>query len=111
MNDMKLSANSTLTELQFYMNKISSERGIGDLSIYELWLLFIEEIGELSSAIRSTNKLLTNDTDVISIKDNLEDEFADVLYHLVNFANILDVNLSDSFIKKEIKNKAKHTIK
>ena len=49
---------------------------------------FIEEIGELATA-------LTGDD-----RSNLEEEFADVIAWLCTLANITDVNLSDAIARK-----------
>lgn len=49
---------------------------------------FIEEVGELATA-------LTGDD-----RENLEEEFADVVAWLCTLANINDVNLSDAINKK-----------
>jgi len=51
-----------------------------------MWL--VEEIGELSEAIRNKDA------------SNIREEFADVLAWLLSLANVLDVDLSDSFKEK-----------
>jgi len=51
-------------------------------------LKFIEEIGELAEAIIKQDK------------NNMEEEFADVLAWLISLANIYDIDLEKAFYKK-----------
>jgi NTP pyrophosphatase (non-canonical NTP hydrolase) len=51
-----------------------------------MWLF--EEIGELSEAVRKKDVF------------NMKAEFADVLAWLLSLANVLDVNITESFEKK-----------
>lgn len=52
------------------------------------FLWFIEEVGELATALNSNDR------------ENLEEEFADVMAWLCTLANINDVNLADAVLKK-----------
>jgi NTP pyrophosphatase (non-canonical NTP hydrolase) len=52
------------------------------------FLWFIEEVGELASALNSDDR------------QNLEEEFADVVAWLCTLANINDVNLAEAVTKK-----------
>jgi NTP pyrophosphatase (non-canonical NTP hydrolase) len=65
-------------------HKKDLERGISGTF---MWLM--EEIGELSSALRSNND-----------RDNLEEEFADVIAWLSTIANVANVDLSAALAKK-----------
>jgi NTP pyrophosphatase (non-canonical NTP hydrolase) len=58
------------------------------------FLWFMEEVGELASALNSDDRA------------NLEEEFADVLAWLCTLANISDVNLADAVAKKYLGEKA-----
>jgi NTP pyrophosphatase (non-canonical NTP hydrolase) len=49
---------------------------------------FIEEVGELATALTSDNR------------ENLEEEFADVIAWLCTIANITDVDLADAVTRK-----------
>jgi NTP pyrophosphatase (non-canonical NTP hydrolase) len=53
------------------------------------WMWFSEEVGELARALARGKS-----------RDNLEEEFADVLAWLCTLANINDVNLSAAVTKK-----------
>jgi NTP pyrophosphatase (non-canonical NTP hydrolase) len=52
------------------------------------FLWFMEEVGELASALNSDDR------------QNLEEEFADVIAWLCTLANISDVNLADAVTRK-----------
>jgi NTP pyrophosphatase (non-canonical NTP hydrolase) len=58
-------------------------RGVEDTF---MWL--VEEIGELSEAVRKRDV------------SNIREEFADVLAWLLSLANILDIDISESFKEK-----------
>lgn len=55
---------------------------------------FIEEIGELATALNGTDRA------------NLEEEFADVIAWLCTLANINDVNLADAIARKYLSDNA-----
>ncbi len=61
-----------------------AERGISGTF---MWLM--EEIGELATALRTGND-----------RDNLEEEFADVVAWLTTIANVADIDLSAAIAKK-----------
>jgi NTP pyrophosphatase (non-canonical NTP hydrolase) len=58
------------------------------------WMWFIEEVGELSHALARGDD-----------RDNLEEEFADVLAWLCTLANINDVDLAAAVTKKYLSEK------
>jgi NTP pyrophosphatase (non-canonical NTP hydrolase) len=66
-----------------------------------MWLM--EEVGELSSALRETS---SGDSDQLSAdelnhrRENLQEEFADVLAWLATIANVVDVDLNEAVKKK-----------
>ena len=63
--------------------KTDRERGSA-----KTFLWFIEEVGELATALNSNDR------------QNLEEEFADVFAWLCTLANISDIDLSDAVAKK-----------
>jgi len=79
--------NLTLAAFQKHISdryeKVDRERGWPKTFAY-----FIEEVGELATA-------LTGDD-----KPNLEEEFADVIAWLCTLANITDVNLAEAVARK-----------
>lgn len=66
-----------------------------------MWLM--EEVGELSSALRETS---VGDSDQLNSdelkqrRENLQEEFADVLAWLATIANVVDVDLNEAVKKK-----------
>ena len=67
------------------------------------FMWFIEEIGELATALQAV-QLTTDDTDPqptqADPRINLEEEFADVLAWLCTLANINQINLTEAVQKK-----------
>ena len=67
------------------------------------FLKLIEEVGELSEAIRKSNRLENGD-----IKGTIEEELYDVLYYILAIANVYDINIEECIEKKEKINKEKY---
>lgn len=82
MNDITLSAFQR--HISSLYEKADRERGTAGT-----WLWFSEEVGELARALARKES-----------RDNLEEEFADVLAWLCTLANINDVDLSGAVRKK-----------
>jgi NTP pyrophosphatase (non-canonical NTP hydrolase) len=68
--------------------KVDRERGSA-----KTFLWFIEEVGELATALHGTDR------------QNLEEEFADVLAWLCTMANINDIDLAAAVRKKYLSDK------
>jgi len=67
------------------------------------FLKLIEEVGELSEAIRKDIRLQGN-----GIKGTVEEELYDVLYYVLALANVYDINLEECAQLKEKINKEKY---
>ena len=67
------------------------------------FLKLIEEVGELSEAIRKDIRLQGND-----IKGTVEEELYDVLYYVLALANVYDIDLEECAQLKEKINKEKY---
>ena len=84
--------NLTLASFQKHISdkyeKVDRERGSA-----KTFLWFIEEVGELATALNGTDR------------ENLNEEFADVLAWLCTLANINDVDLTGAVTKKYLKDK------
>lgn len=89
----------TLSQLQEYQHAIGKARGWDATPIYQTWLLFTEEIGELAKAIRNKEKLYQESTN--KSQPELEGEFADVLSYLLELANTCGVDLEQAYRDKE----------
>jgi NTP pyrophosphatase (non-canonical NTP hydrolase) len=82
----------TLREFQKHISDRyeSTDRARGTPGTF-LW--FIEEVGELATALHGNDRA------------NLEEEFADVIAWLCTLANINDVDLTDAVAKKYLSEK------
>jgi NTP pyrophosphatase (non-canonical NTP hydrolase) len=67
------------------------------------FLKLIEEVGELSEAIRKDTRLAM----VKGIKGTIEEELTNVLYYVVALANTYNINLNECFWLKDELNKKK----
>jgi len=81
-NDVNLRDFQTLIHKMYFEKDL--QRGIPGTF---MWLM--EEIGELASALQSGND-----------RDNLEEEFADVLAWLTTIANVAQIDLAQAIQKK-----------
>lgn len=70
------------------------------------FLKLIEEVGELSEAIRKKQRLKEG-----KIKGTIEEELYDVLYYTLALANIYDINLEECINLKEKINKERYSEK
>lgn len=69
----------------------------------KMHFLFMEEVGELTSAIRNVQKFHTevDSTDnEKKAKENIKEEFADVLMYLFDLANYFEVDLDQALRDK-----------
>jgi len=64
----------------------------------------IEEVGELSEALRKEKRMDEQGT----IKGTVEEELYDVLYYIVGVANVYDIDLEEAFHLKEELNREKY---
>ena len=64
--------------------------------------LLMEEIGELTKAIRKNKKFHLEKG--INSSENLNEEFADVLFYLFDLANHCQINLDQALKDKMLKN-------
>jgi NTP pyrophosphatase (non-canonical NTP hydrolase) len=80
--DISLRDFQSLIRTMYYEK--DAERGVSGTF---MWLM--EEMGELASALRSNND-----------RDNLEEEFADVIAWLTTIANVAGIDLAQAIAKK-----------
>ena len=77
----------SLSDFQHLIKEMYFEKDVArGVSGTFMWLM--EEIGELSSALRSDDR------------ENLSEEFADVLAWLVTIANVAEIDLTEAVAKK-----------
>lgn len=99
---LKLKENPTLKDYQKYIEEMVVERGFDDETIPQLFMMLMEEVGELSRAARKHVGIKCADDTSTA---NLKDEVADVFEYLLDICNKYEIDLEDAFRQKEEKNK------
>lgn len=91
---------SSLPEYQKLISELVVERGFDQETVSEVFMLLVEEVGELGKAIRQQSGVKTGSH---SKQHAIEDEAADVFWLLVDLCNRLDIDLQQAFQQKEAK--------
>jgi len=102
MSNLKLKQNPTLNDFQEYVKEMVIERSFDKETIPEIFMLFLEECGELAKAARKAQSMKT---DKNSEQFHLAHEAADVFSYLLDICNHLGVDLEQAFRDKEEINK------
>jgi NTP pyrophosphatase (non-canonical NTP hydrolase) len=102
MSNLSLKQNPTLTDYQQYVRDMVVERGFDKETVPQIFMLFLEECGELAKAARKQHNIKT---DANSVTHNLGHEAADVLIYLLDICNHFDIDLEQAFRDKEELNK------
>jgi NTP pyrophosphatase (non-canonical NTP hydrolase) len=98
MTEIMLKTKPTLQDIQSYVSQVVKARGFGDETVAELFMLLLEECGEMAKAAR---KGTTIKIDQKSKVFELEHEVADVLMYLLEICNRFDIDLEKAFRDKE----------
>lgn len=98
----KLDENTTLEDLQKYVNDMIEIRGFSKETPQDIMLLLTEEVGELAKEIRKSRKyyLDTNKNNELDV----EGEIADVFIYILSMCRVMNVNLLEAFKNKEKRN-------
>lgn len=83
---------NSLNAFKFATGYLCQQKGWDKANIYNVWLLFTEEVGELASAIRQDQRLYKKTVK----KDrgiDLHSEMGDVFSYLFQLAYMLDIDL------------------
>lgn len=99
---LSLPEKPTLVDFQRYVAEMVVERGFVKESLPEIFMLFLEECGEMAKAARKKNGMKT---DAASQTHSLNHEIADVFIYLLDIANKCGVDLEKAFRDKEEINK------
>ena len=100
-----LTEQSSLKELQSYVNDMIKVRGFNDEDLKDLMILFTEETGELAKEVR---KLTHMKMDVLEKSTaNIEGEIADIFIYLLSICRNLNIDLFEAFKAKEEKNSSR----
>lgn len=96
--------NLTIRKMQKYLKEKYTRTKPEDIKNTQRYFLkLIEEIGELSEAIRMNQRMEKN-----NIKGTIEEELSDVLYYILMIANTYDIDLDNCFRIKEELNRARY---
>lgn len=88
---------------KFETQKLCSEKGWDRVPVQTVWLLLIEEIGELASAIRQYNKIYKKTGLKKDRGTDVKMEMGDVFSYLFQIAFMLDIDLDDMWKKHQQK--------
>lgn len=97
-----LNKSPTLRDFQQYVAEMIKERGFEKETIPEIFMLFLEECGELAKAARKSQHI---HTDARSEKFHIGHEAADVFIYLLDICNHFGIDLERAFREKEEINK------
>ncbi|MFN4149314.1 MAG: MazG nucleotide pyrophosphohydrolase domain-containing protein [Candidatus Sericytochromatia bacterium] len=98
INMENIPQNGSLSDYQDYVLKVLQQRGFSEQDIKSRLALLVEEVGELAKAIRkNNNERCDSESEIYYVGL----ELADVFFVLISIANTLQINLSESFVKKE----------
>lgn len=99
-----LNEQTSLRDVQKYVNKINEIRGFNNQEVTKTMLLLTEEVGELAKAIRKNATDMKTDIKKQFNYDTIESEVADVFYVLNCVCNKLNIDIFDCIKEKEGKN-------
>lgn len=102
MSNLNLKQNPTLSDFQNYVADLVKERGFDKETVPEMFMLFLEECGEMAKAARKTQKIKT---DKNSEQFHFDQEVVDVFIYLLDICNHFNVDLEKAFRDKEEINK------
>lgn len=95
----ELKENPKLQDYQAHVKAFCEANGWNKNSSTELFLLFMEEVGELAKAMRNEKGLFQEEAKKHK-KFELEEEFADVFGYLLDLANHFDIDLEKAYRMK-----------
>lgn len=99
---LKLKKSPTLGDFQRYIALMVRERGFERETVPEMFMLLMEECGEMAKAARKMTKI---HTDKNSEQFHLDHEVADVFMYLLDICNHFGIDLEQAFRDKEEINK------
>lgn len=102
MSKLNLKQNPTIRDFQEYVAQLKKERGFDKETVPEIFILFLEECGEMAKAARKMQKMKT---DKNSEQFHLDHEVADVFIYLLDICNHFEIDLEKAFRDKEEINK------
>jgi NTP pyrophosphatase (non-canonical NTP hydrolase) len=101
---LTLKEDPTLRDFQEYVADMVKERGFEKETIPEIFMLLIEECGELAKAARKSQKIHIEKN---SEQFNLGHEAVDIFIYLLDICNHFGIDLEKAFREKEEINKGR----
>ena len=95
---LHLKERPTLGYFQKYVADMVMERGFENETVPELFMLLLEECGQIAKAIRKSVGVKTG---IGSEEHRVAEEIADVFIYLLDICNHLDIDLEEAFRAKE----------
>lgn len=99
---LNLKEDPTLRDFQNYVSELVKERGFERETLPQLFMLLLEECGEMAKAARKAEGIRS---DKNSEDHHLDREAADVLIYLLAICNRCGIDLEKAFREKEEINK------
>lgn len=97
-----LKKSPTLCDFQKYVADLVKERGYEKETVPQIFMLLVEEVGEMAKAARKASGI---HTDKNSEHFELEHEVSDVFTYLLDICNHFNIDLEKAFRDKEEINK------
>lgn len=98
----KFNENTSLKEIQEYINDMIEVRGFDKETPQDIMLLLTEEIGELAKEVRKTTNIKIEEK--AKKKIDLEGEIADVFMYILAMCRVNKIDLLNALKNKEKKN-------
>jgi len=105
MSNLSLKENPTLQDFQKYVGEMVKERGFNEENVQQIFMLFLEECGEMAKAARKTAGIKTDSN---SEQFHLDYEITDVFIYLLDICNHFNIDLEKAFREKEEINKKRN---
>ena len=99
---MELKDKPTLNDIQEYVSVIEKEKGYIDNKMEKETSLLIEEVGEFFKALRKKTIIKPDHDPKFR---SVDEELADIIFHLCAIANRMNIDLEKAFRNKDRINK------
>lgn len=96
--------NTTLKDLQKYVNEMKEIRGFSKETPQDVMLFLTEEMGELAKEVRKYRKFKMDVNKMENMELDLEGEIADVFIYILSMCRVMDIDLLEAFKNKEGRN-------
>lgn len=98
----KLNKNSSLKDIQIYINKMIETRGFENETPQDIMLLLTEELGELAKEVRKSTNIKLDSAKPREI--DISGEIADVFIYILSLCRVEKIDLLEATKEKEQRN-------